>query len=165
MCDDGLFHQLMLPLKNIICCYLALGDSNNAIKYWKKYLNRINKLEDKNLIKYSINNTTIGLLTNFEYFNMANELNELISLLKLHNTYDNKTVNKLVEYHALYDFDFKVNFIEKELLPSLLGKAHFSYCKWLLDTCVRYFKEKRMYKKDIDFETEYLELFRKYYFY
>ena len=58
----------------------------------------------------------------------------------------------------------KIEFIEKELLSSLLGKAHFSYCKWLLDTCIRSLKRKRMYKKAVVFETEFMEEFKRYYF-
>ena len=157
--------EMFISLFNIINCYLAINDKTNAIKYWNIVKRKIVNIDDVDLKKYFINNTGICLLTNFEYFELTTQLDELIDMLNSYGPYDNIAINNLLKYHSINDVDEKIEFIETELLSSLLGKAYFSYCKWLLDTCVRHFKKKRMYKKAITFETVFMEEFRKYYFY
>lgn len=160
----GLDQELFISITNIICCYLAINNHEGAKKYWKLFKNKIDKYTDYEIIKFILNNSTIGILTNFEYYGLQEELEELIFIMNKYKPYDNMTVNNLLEYHLIEDVNEKIEFIEKELLSSLLGKAHFSYCKWLLDTCVNYYLDNRMYKKASNFETVFMEEFRKYYF-
>lgn len=158
-------HEMHVVLCNIINCYLGLNDNVNAIKYWEILKKKIFNINDDQLIKYYLNNTVVVcLLTNFEYYNLNDQLIELINIITPHRPFSNTTINNLLEYHSFNDDELKITFVEKTLLSSLIGKAHFTYCKWLLDTCVRHFKRKRMYKKAIEFETVFMEEFREYYF-
>ena len=114
--------------------------------------------------EYILNNTAINLFTNFDYFGMNDQLEELVQLLNDYNVTNNITLESLIKYYNIQDEDEKVKYIEDVLLPLVTGKAHFSYCKWILDKCVRYFSNNRMYKKAADFEMKYLLEFKKYYF-
>lgn len=156
--------EMFISLFNIINCYLAINDKANAIKYWNIVKRKIVNVDDLELRRCFISNTSICLLTNFEYFELTTQLDELIDILNSYGPYDNITINNLLKYHSITDVDEKIEFIETELLSSLLGKAYFSYCKWLLDTCVNYYLDNRMYKKASNFETAFMEEFRKYYF-
>lgn len=160
----GSTYEMFISLTNIITCFLGLNDFDSSIKYWQIFKNNINKLDNHSLIIYALNNSSINLFTNFDYYGLEHQLKELISILEKYNVSNNTSLTHLVEYYYISNEDMKIEYIEKVFLPTITGKAHFSYCKWILDTCIRYFKRKRMYKKAVDFETKYLEEFKKYYF-
>lgn len=158
-------YEMFLSLSNIVCAFLGLKDIENAKKYCSIFVKRFNKLSSKKIAELIINNCIIGLVTNLEYYGLNTELNNILSIIGNINSINHSIVKKVITYNSIDIVDDKITYIESELLPSLLGKANFTYCKWLLDTCVRYYTEKRMYKKAVEFETDYLKEFKKYYFY
>lgn len=157
-------YEIFITLMNIIMAYLGLEDKINASRYWNILYKKFNLLANKNIRKVILNNISISLITNFEYYGLSNCLNQLIYLIEENKPLNNVAVMNLVEYNRIVSEEEKIIFIEKTLLPSIIGKTHFSYCKWILDTCIIYFTEKRMYKKAVEFETYYLKEFKEYYF-
>ena len=160
----NMISEMFVCLPNIICCYLGLENKEKASKYWKIFIKKTLLVDDPDIMKRFINNNSISILSNFDYYQMHEELNEFLLLLDKYKPIEHGALNNLVTYLTMDSEEEKIEFIEKELLSSLLGKAHFSYCKWLLDTCVNYYLDNRMYKKASNFETAFMEEFRKYYF-
>ena len=156
--------EVFVSLTNIISCYLGLEDKKNARKYWKTFKKRLDQKNGDVIIKGVLNNSSVNLLTNFEYYSMNKELDELIEMLEFYEVRGNHVIDKLVEYYKINNNNERIAFIEKYLLPTLVGKVHFTYCKWMLDMCIIYFRENRKYKKATLFETEYLKQFKEYYF-
>lgn len=157
-------YEMFVALANIITAYFGLKDFNNANKYWNYFKKHLSKDMNNNTKLVVLNNNGISLFTNFEYYGMKVQLTELVELLNRFNVSNNSTLESLIKYYNIQDEGEKVKYIEEVFLPLVTGKAHFTYCLSCLDMCVRYFKENRMYKKAIDFETKYLEEFKKYYF-
>lgn len=156
--------EVFVSLTNIISCYLGLADKKNARKYWKIFKKRLEQKNGDIIIKAILNNSSVNLLSNFEYYGMNKELDELIEMLEFYKVRGNHVIDKLVEYYKINNTDERIAFIEKYLLPTLVGKVHFTYCKWMLDMCIIYFRKNRKYKKATLFETEYLKQFKEYYF-
>lgn len=156
--------EMFNSLTNIITCYLGINNKQLAIKYWKILKNTILDKYDSKVVSVLLINNAISLFTNFEYYQMLDELSELVKMLEKFVSIDNEVLNNLIEYYYINNVDDQVEYIENKMLNLLTGKAHFSYCKWMLDTCVRYYKQKRLYKKAVNFETKYLLEFKKYYF-
>lgn len=156
--------EVFNSLTNIISCYFGLNKKDNVIKYWNKLTKYIKKISDKKVVAAILNNNAISLFSNFEYFQMNEQLNELIDILETYNVNNNVLLENLINYYYINNEDEKIKYIEDVFLPLITGKAHFTYCKWVLDKCVRYYKQKRKYKKAVNFETKYLQEFKKYYF-
>ena len=159
----NLVGEKFTALSNIISCYFGLNDFNKAIKYWNKFLKEIEKINDVKIKEVILSNNAISLFSNFDYYNLDKQLKELVILFK-NNINQNHILNHIIEYYSINEIEDKIDFIQSTFLPLITGKAHFTYCKWILDKCIIYFNDRRMYKKVIDLETKYIELFRKYYF-
>ena len=157
-------YEMFVALTNIITAYFGIKDFDNVKKYWVFFQKHLRKESCQKIKECILNNTAINLFTNFDYFGMNDQLEELVQLLNDYNVTNNITLESLIKYYNIQDEDEKVKYIEDVLLPLVTGKAHFSYCKWILDKCVRYFSNNRMYKKAADFEMKYLLEFKKYYF-
>lgn len=157
-------NEIFLSLNNIITCCFGMNDINGVKKYWKKYRTYLLKEKGSKSIPVMLNSHAISLFTNFEYFQMHEQLRELVELFDNFDCSKNENVIQLVTYYKLNDEKEKIEYIESVFLPLVTGKAHFTYCKWILDKCVTYFSNKRMYKKAMDFEAKYLSEFKKYYF-
>ncbi len=157
-------YEMFVALTNIISCYFGLKDINNVVKYWNYFKKHMKRDNCQNIKEYILNNTSINLFTNFEYYNMNEQLKELVEMIETNNVSNNAILETLVKYYYIQNEEDKVKYIEDTFLPLVTGKAHFTYCLSCLDMCVRYFRENRMYKKAVDFETKYLEEFKKYYF-
>lgn len=157
-------NETVFALTNIITCYFGLKDLDNVIKYWNTFKKYISKIKDDNTISAVLVNNIISLFTNFEYYNLSFQLNELINIIIEYQISTHPSIIHLFEYFNILDECEKIKYVETTLLPDLTGKAHFTYCKWMLDKCVNYYYARRMYKKAIELESKYLELFKKYYF-
>ena len=157
-------YEVFVSLTNLITCYFGLNDLKGVTKYWNYFKKQILNTHDYKLLQFVLKNNSLSLFTNFDYFDMQTQLDELIELFKKYEISDNKVISYLIEYYEIKNMDDKIKFIENTFLSLITGKAHFTYCKWMLDRCVNYFYNKRMYKKSIDLEAKYLELFKQYYF-
>lgn len=158
-------YELFICLANIVECSLETSKVDLSDKYFTTFIKKVNKLSDVGLIRTILNNVSVGLITTFDYYKKYEEIHSLIDLIKKYSCYDNIAVKKLVEYYDLKDMDEIVNYAVDELLPCIIGKAHFAYCRWLIDKCVLYYRNNRMYKKAVDVEIKYVKAFQEYYYF
>lgn len=158
-------YEMFICLSNIIESSLEVNNELQAEKYFTIFLKRINKIADKYLIRTILNNVSVGLLTTFDYYKKSESINALLSIIKKCGISENIEVLKLVEYFELKDMEEIVEYAVEELLPNIVGKAHFAYCRWLIDKCVLYYRNNRMYKKAVDVEIEYVKVFKEYYYF
>lgn len=158
-------YEMSICLANIVESYLEINNEQEAIKYFEIFVRKIKKIEDLSLIKTILNNVSIGLITTFDYYKKYDKIKIMIDIIKNSGCKENVAVNKLVEYFELKDMDDIVSYAVNELLPCIVGKAHFAYCRWLIDKCVLYYRNNRMYKKAMDIEIEYVKVFQEYYYF
>ena len=158
-------YEMFIALSNIIECYLESGNEQEALKYFSIFIKKINKIDDNELVKTVLNHITVGLITTFDYYKKYDKIKIMIDIIKNSGCKENVAVTKLVEYFELKDMDDIVSYAVNELLPCIVGKAHFAYCRWLIDKCVLYYRNNRMYKKAMDIEIKYVKVFQEYYYF
>ena len=158
-------YETLSCLANIIECSLETSNKDISDKYFSIFLKKLNKITDIELVKTILNHISVGLITTFDYYKKYDEINVLRDLIKKYQCFENIVVKKLYEYYELRSMDEIVEYATSELLPNIVGKAHFAYCRWLIDKCVLYYRNNRMYKKAADIEIEYVKVFQKYYYF
>lgn len=146
----------------IYCC--SIKHNHAGLKYY--YNELINNLE-LYLSELQLSNLGLIILSALDIANLEKETKQWISIIltKIRLESVESIVNEYCDILLLTDKFKQMHLIEKKILPIVQNNVGFYFRKYLYEKLINFYESEHMYKKTVEIQKEYLEVFKEYYLY